>query len=223
MRDAVLGGVALGMQLLSSHPQIPFYTFVLVGVFALYGIVRAYLRSPTAPLNAAMRAALFPVVTILIGIGLSAPQLVTTFELIPLSRREQGLPLGYQEYGSLPPTEALTLIFPRLFLWPLDIWRSPPLYDVFHFYIGLIPLVCAALSLLRRRESMVRMCWLLVLVSVLLALGQYTPVYSWVAFLPVISFFRIPSRWLFVTARFSTGVLSGSWCFCSWRSSKNTS
>ena len=46
----------------------------------------------------------------------------------------------------MPPTSVLTFFFPRLFLLTTASWRGTGIYDEFHFYPGLIPLVCVALG-----------------------------------------------------------------------------
>jgi hypothetical protein len=51
-----------------------------------------------------------------------------------------------------------------------------------------------------RREPIVVFSWLLVIISVVLALGKFTPIYDLAMQIPGSSFFRVPSRWLFITA-----------------------
>jgi hypothetical protein len=204
-RDALWAGLTLALQLLTSHPQIPYYTLLLIGLFALYGVWREWQgesehKSEHQPRpSAVLRCMGYPVLTLIIGLGIAAPQLTTGFELLTVSRRSAGVALESQVYLSTPPTSVLTLIFPRLFMATND-WRNNNLYDSFHFYLGLVPLICVALTVRKMREPIVAFSWLLVVVSVALALGKFTPLYGWAMQIPGLSFFRVPSRWLFITA-----------------------
>ncbi|MBI1800896.1 MAG: YfhO family protein [Chloroflexi bacterium] len=237
-REATLGGLALALQIYSSHPQAVYFTVILLGSYALADALRGWRpfsprpslgEGPGAKLRAlsplpylgegpwAKLRALSPLPylgegpgvrlrafawLLLVGVGLSAPQWITTLEAIPLSVRAQGLAAGAQTHLSLPPDSLMALLFPRLFFKVADNWRTTGIYDEFHFYLGLIPLVCVALAALApaRGEWIVRFSFVVALGSLILALGHFTPVYGLLSPLALFSFVRAPGRWLFITA-----------------------
>ena len=199
-RDAMLAGLVLALQIYSSHPQVPYYTLILLGIFAIYGVLRGWQIDERKTWHAFIQSAGYLAITLFIGLGLSAPQWVTGLELLALSRRAQGLAMEAQLSYSMPPISLLALIFPRLFVSQVESFRSTGAFLEFHFYLGLIPLVCAALAMLRRHELIVRFAFVLALIAFILALGRFTPVYRIVSHLPLLSSFRVPSRWLFVAA-----------------------
>lgn len=201
-RDALLGGLLLALQIYSTHPQASYYTLVLLSALALYGAWRVRQSDTRRSWRVLARPFLYLAVIVFVGAGLSAPQITTGLELLSESRRAEGLAAEAQTYLSMPPNSFLTLIFPRLFLVPANSWRTTGIYDEFHFYLGLIPLVCVALALAaaRRGDALARFSFLIVLATVILALGRFTPMYALVTQIPGLSFFRGPGRWLFITA-----------------------
>ncbi|MBI5876065.1 MAG: YfhO family protein [Chloroflexi bacterium] len=202
-RTAILAGIVFALQITSAHPQMPYYTIILFGAFTAWGLYqrRQSERSRGVPLwRIAGESGALAALAGAIGIGLSAPQWLTGLELLSLSRRAQGLPEQAQQMLSLPPVNVLALIFPRLFLLPTATWRTTGIFDEFHFYLGLIPLVCLAAAALRRDRPVVLFAFLLAALSAVLALGHFTPVYAIASGLPLLSSFRIPARWLFITS-----------------------
>ena len=134
---------------------------------------------------------------------LALPQLVPTLELTGQSNRG----------GGLNPNQATAFS-----LNPLLIGRGLlPSYDALIFgeyvaYAGVIGLgVALAGALLPRRDplSRARWTWLgLALAGLLLALGEFNPLYWWLAGLPGFNLFRVPARWLALFA-LGTALLAG--------------
>ncbi|MGQ9888318.1 MAG: YfhO family protein, partial [Aggregatilineales bacterium] len=122
---------------------------------------------------------------------LALPQLVPTMEMTSLSNRG----------GGLNPNQATAFS-----LNPLLIGRGLlPSYDALIFgeyvaYIGVIGLGLALAGALIPRtdpRSRARWAWLaLALAGLLLALGEFNPLYWWLAGLPGFNLFRVPARWL---------------------------
>lgn len=146
---------------------------------------------------------------IMLGLGLSAIQLLPSLQLFKVSDRRNWDPMIKFSY-SLHPSHLITYIDPLAFgiskpgddagfsqigggFWELNltIWTIP-------FLLSLIPLFS-----LRRNTLILYLVWLIFLV---LSFGGYTPVYRLLA--KILSFpFRAPSRFLLL-ATFSAASLS---------------
>lgn len=110
-RFAAVGGLAIGMQALSSHPQMVLYS-VMAGLiwmafrtFSVDGRLRSKLGVAVSGL----------MVMILLGIAVGAVQLLPGYNFSRYSTRGEDLSLDQAESYSLPPEETFTMIFPHLF------------------------------------------------------------------------------------------------------------
>lgn len=156
----------------------------------------------------------------LLGVGLAAVQLVPTAELTRLSLRAQ---LTFDEFVAfgLPLRQLPMLAFPYLYggapdsfysaayfgAWPssADAWGATELIG----YVGLLPLVLAAVALVADPRRRVIWFWTgVAAVALLLALGEATPLPRLTYLLPVVNKFRAPARHLFAFA-FAVSVLAG--------------
>jgi hypothetical protein len=150
---------------------------------------------------------------VIVAILLSSIQLLPTFELLRLSVRSQGL--GNIALDSLPfhPRNLFTLFFPYIFGDPgLGTYpRFGGNWGMFWentAYIGLLPLLFAFVSLKNiKKRKFIKIFWLLLLISLLLVLGKYSPLF-WIYYLPVFNSFRVTSRFLLVFL-FYLSLLSG--------------
>ena len=218
---ALLAGSAIvALLLLAGHTQAAY--IVLAGA-AIYAFMRglAELSSGTGwqRLRGLRGLGVFGVM-VLVGLILSAGQLLPSIELAGLSVRSGGLPYREAASFSLKPT----LVF-KAFLPPLA-WDPP--FSEYVAYVGLAGLVLAAVgawATVRRRgplqpsrsqalrrpilSSAGGTALILALVGVFLALGAYNPVYYVLyRIVPGFALFRVPARWLLLYS-FGVSVLAG--------------
>ncbi len=182
--------LALALQFLAGHTQTVFITGVGLGLFGLMAAAEPATSSQTR-LRHVVRALLLLALAGLLIVPLVLPQLIPTLELTGISNRS----------GGLNPNEATSFSF-----HPLIIGRGLlPSYDSIIFgefvaYGGVIGLGLALVGLLVPRSSPLsrgRWWWgALMLVGLLLALGEFNPLYWQLAHLPGFSSFRVPARWL---------------------------
>ncbi|MAS37686.1 MAG: hypothetical protein CL610_27065 [Anaerolineaceae bacterium] len=201
LRYGLLLAMALALQFLTGHTQTVFISGVGLGG---YGLVMTLVRG-----NRPMLARRLVQAVLILGIAgalalpLILPQLIPTMELTSVSNRS----------GGLNPSEATAFS-----LHPLIIGRGLlPSYDgvVFGEYVaysGVIGLGLAIIGLLIPRHSRLsgaRWVWGgLALVSLLLALGEFNPLYWQLAHLPGFNYFRVPARWLALFA-LASGMMAG--------------
>lgn len=189
----VIAALAIANAVLGGHPQM--WTYGL-GLAAAYAVVIG--RSAPSGRSWFYAWGLFAFVT---GIGLAAVQLVPAMELIRQTERGD-FPFSQFVSFALPPREALQLLFPNLY-------GTVPgsAYGVVRFgassitetaaYTSWIPLGLAAIALRSSADRVVVRFWrALAVLTLLLALGDATPLARLVHHLPVYGGFRCPARGL---------------------------
>lgn len=110
-RFAAIGGVAVGMQALSSHPQMVLYSAMAALIWLAF---RAF-SGDTGFGRGLARAFTGLAASLLIGAAIGAVQLLPGYNFSRYSTRGEDLSLDQAESYSLPPEESLTMIFPHLF------------------------------------------------------------------------------------------------------------
>jgi hypothetical protein len=208
---ALLAGVLLALQILTAQPQIVFYTLVILLGYWLYRLI-ADLSSqdhPTSKIRYSLHSLLLLGAIILTGVLLAAPQLLPTFELQQLSVRSEERDFDFLTKTSLPPAMLLNLVLPGAFgNNVVGFAGGDPFQEVF-IYAGFSPLLLAFLSWRQRHKREALFFYLLLLGTLLLALGRYTPLYHYlIQYLPGFSLFRIPARWL-LGVNLAVAILAG--------------
>ncbi|NLO74454.1 MAG: YfhO family protein [candidate division WS1 bacterium] len=112
---ALAGAVAVGLHFLSGFAQMSIYLMLVIGLYGLGRVVRAFRRGRWSSAGWPLLAL---ATMVLLGAGLAAGQLLPTFELGGSSLRFN----TYEEqlcYG-LPPVGLLSGFFPHLFGHPIE-------------------------------------------------------------------------------------------------------
>ena len=138
-------------------------------------------------------------ITGLIAFGVSALQLLPTYELTRLSLRADITYAKATEFAA-SPSGLITLLVPHFFgdnpaaFWGLK-WNLTEVYG----YVGIMPLVLALLAMVvwKRRSGMALFFAVLALLALLLSLGEYTVLYGWLyKFVPGFDKVRSAGRFL---------------------------
>ncbi|MCY3946156.1 MAG: YfhO family protein [Anaerolineaceae bacterium] len=188
----LLLAAGLALQFLSGHTQT---TFISAAGLALTAVLQAATAATSDRLRRMARVLLQLLPALAMALLLTVPQLLPTLELSGQSQRS----------GGLSPDEVLAFSFN-----PLVAGRGLlPGYDGLLFgefvaYGGVIGLGLALLTtFLPRRAGLhrERTLWLvLALVGLLLALGEFNPLWVVLSRLPGFNLFRVPARWLLLFA-----------------------
>ena len=202
--------LVLGVQLLAGHFQIAAYTILTILLLTIAAIPLA----PTARGSVAWRSLAIPL-AVLGGLSLAAVQLLPAAELI-IQGDSRGRGVEFLESFSSPPWHLIIhQLAPGLLqghpLWEPICWipwqssRTESLG-----YVGLLPVGLGLTTLFwtGRRERLVRLWGILLLVSMALSLGGYLPGYRQLVSLPIIGWFAAPARWSVVAGLF-WGLLAG--------------
>jgi hypothetical protein len=204
----VTGVCAVACSFLAGHPQIFVYS---IGLSTAYALILGWL----APIGRRKYYRLYLAV-LLLGLALAAIQLIPTIELANLSKRSS---ITIEEFFtfSLPLYQTIQLIFPYLFGThhpsPYSLYKPPYLgeWNLTELvgYIGLLPLMLGAIGLLSNSNKSVKLFWLSVgLFTLLLTLGNATPLGQLMYYLPAYNKFRAPARH-FVEVALAVSVLAG--------------
>ena len=199
---------SLGMMLLAGHAQLSWYTLLLAGLWA------AWLAWQTSAaetgwqirLRALGNAWLKLAGAGLLALALSAVQLLPTAEYLLQSQRARAIDFETGLDYSFWPWHFLTLLAPGLFGSPAqgDYWGFANYWED-AIYIGLLPALLAVGVLLRRipgkapfgQRAIVGFFRLLLPLTILLALGENTPVFPWLyQHIPTFDMFNAPARWI---------------------------
>jgi Bacterial membrane protein YfhO len=194
VRNATLAGLCWGLLCLGGHPQV---ALMAAGLGSAYGLVRLWPRPATAPAltRYSGRIALF----LLIGAGVSAIYYLPMAELASQSvRPEGGLSRDQAVAYALPLPHLVTAISPFFFFdakiggyW--GAWNPAEMA----LYSGLATVTLAVSALwLRPREPLIRFLAGVAAVSLMLALGDATPLHGWIHWLPVFRSLRAPARYV---------------------------
>ncbi|MBZ0268236.1 YfhO family protein [bacterium] len=196
-------GFAAGMSLLAGHPQTTSYAFL---VAAFYFAVT--LRSAPCGAGAFFRST---AIALVLGTLLSAVLLLPAQELAGFSRRSS---LDFAEFQRFSGnfSDLVEIIVPdrsaHMVVWPPPTagtwWDLKPPYG----YAGVLPLLLAAVAVLRRGRERVTLCFLAVAVlSAVIATGNEATA-AFLYRIPVLQLFRAPVRHFFEFS-FAMSVLAG--------------
>lgn len=207
------------LQLLAGAPQIAFYSWILVGVFALATVVfehKAVCVSTRETISASAPFGIAPAGWIalvavaaaaILSAMLTAVQWMPTREFLSLSfERGRGASWEYVTDGSLQFDWLPTFLAPFLFGHPARetvYWGSSVGFWEFNGFVGIIPfsLAIAGLGALRSPDRQQRRLAWFALVSIILwasfAPGAHSPVFK-AAYhvIPGFKSFRVPARWV---------------------------
>ena len=202
----ILAGGSFGLQLLTGHPNIPVMTIIYVG---LYILLRSISKLPR----------LFIGILTTIGVALlvALPYLLYTLRLIPLSIRGQGVEFLDATNASFSLYDFITFIFPNFFFDKINnTWLFTNNWHFWGYwgqiettgYVGVITVFLTPFALLKITRKKATPFFILLVISLLLALGKNTPVYKLLLNIPIFDGLRAPGRFLFLTD-FSLAILAG--------------
>ena len=205
LRDALWLGLALGLGLLAGHAQTAFYGGVLLAAYLAFRCSRFTLHASRFTFHVSRSCSLV-IVSLFIGVGLAAIQLLPTAELLAQSQRAGGVDYDFAMTYSLWPWRLITFAAPDFFGNPGrgDYWGYATYWEDAG-YVGVLPLLLAIGAVFgkKRRNGATDQVWfwaISAIISLVLALGKNTPVFPFLfRHVPGFDLFQSPARWLAVT------------------------
>ncbi len=189
-----LGGIALGMQALASHPQMFLYSS---GAALIWISFRVFSQKGNLKKNAGLALSGFLLI-LLLSVAIGAVQLLPGYNFSRHSTRGVDLSLDKAASYSLPPEETLTMLFPHLFGYrhgfPDSMISGVPYY---YGRLGLrlsseftgIAVFLLALAAFLGSKKRYRWPFLAIMITgLLISWGGYTPIFE--ILYRIIPFFR---------------------------------
>nr|MBI3612126.1 YfhO family protein [Nitrospirota bacterium] len=206
LRNAVLLGGVIAVQVLAGQMQYIFYNLLAISAYLIFrGAVVVY---ETGKAGSLTRPFWLATLGVGIGLALGAVQLIPTLELVPQSQRvfrayHEMIPLGRSSWLSL-----LTAFSPKIFgSFPDRNWFGPGYPSTTMAYIGVVGFLLMVAAVLLRRDKHVFVLAGLGLMTWLVALG--TPfVYLLYTFVPGFSGLRQVGRAIYIYALVAS-ILAG--------------
>lgn len=199
----IKAGVLLAIQIYAGYQTVALFTLEIVGICAL--ILVLYKRSfrPIAALG----------ISIFIGIGLSALQLIPNFQFFSQSVRTYQFPYSWASYGSIIFGSLKQLAFP--FIWGDEVTfhGPPPNYGEQASFVGITSLVLCGFAIfvtifkmfgILKRDNREELWWVvamavIALFSIWIALGtnvQFDLFHLVWKYIPLYKNLRFPARQL---------------------------
>jgi uncharacterized membrane protein YfhO len=201
-------GVILGIQLMTGHIQVTYISLIALGVYLIY---KLFFIIKEKDYQNILKPIVIMVVLLLVGVLLSAVKLFPMYEYSIYSTRTEGLNYHDATSYSLTP-KLLSLLF--LNPWAGPSWATTEMQNFgfweYSSYIGVLTLflVVIGISFSGRNKNIIFFS-LLLAVSIVLALGEYTAFY-WILYklIPGFDAFRAPARFIMLFG-FAVAVLAG--------------
>jgi hypothetical protein len=165
---ALLGALAVAMQVLAGHPQYFFYTATTAG---LYGVLNLIFRARRRWVSVGGLAAMF-----VAAAALAAVQLLTTLSDSSETLRSGGMELDKAAQYSFPPENFACFLAPALFggAGQMAYWGRWFLWEIQPF-LGIAGLFLAAYGALSAPRDRRRFSVGMVIVALVLTVGAYIP------------------------------------------------
>jgi hypothetical protein len=193
LSGAAPAAITWGLCALCGHPQMTFHVTLALALGVVW-IARQEARSPGGRRRAFGRAGGFLAAILVLGLGLSAIQVLPTAALARADGYRRPTGLQYATSYSLLPRHLIGLILPNWQGTPADgSYQGEPYYWEYVAYLGILPLIVALVGCGTRRG---RPFIALAAAALLLALARGNPLYAALQWAPGFSWFRAPARYL---------------------------
>jgi hypothetical protein len=228
-RFLLLVGLVLGIQFLAGHPQVMLMTFLALGGYTFVrflspineqrgkldrtAIFKERGRRFSQKWRRIVKRLIWIVLALFligaIGVSIAAAQMLPLSELVSHSIRPGGaLDRETAASYSLPAHNLLTFVFPFYFYDSSGSYWGEWNFAELALYVGIIPLVFAMVSLFLSPSKYVPPFFLMSIFGLLLALGDATPLFKILHWIPVYKGLRCPARFVLIVD-FSLAMLAG--------------
>lgn len=193
-----LGVSVLGATMaLSGQPQVVSYSFILATLVALC-LLLPYVLTPRRHTRHLLRLLGLTSVSAVLAFCIASFAILPLFEFLPLTDRAGTLPEAELFEFSYPPYHAITLLFPYFF-GNYERYTGPKGFHELAAFTGIIPLLLAGVGILwgRRTRSLRAAAFILMVIAAVLALGRYSPLYTWLVQQKIVTALAVPGRFVF--------------------------
>ncbi len=204
----------LGLQILCGHPQIIYYTLLVIGLVVVARWIAALAARPRTAVP--WRETSGVVIAVVLAFAVSAVLLLPVYNYAGLSIRgvaEAGGGAGYDfaTGWSLSPQELATLVMPSAAGFGQATYQGLMPFTDYPNYLGLLTVLLAAAGLTLRERWLSRTLLALAVLALLISFGRFFPLLYQPCFelLPYFNKFRVPSMILILTG-FAVALLAAA-------------
>ena len=204
----ILGAIPITLMVFAGHSQFTFYNLLFSSGYFFLRLILIYKENRN--LSSVLKLILIFLLSIIIGLGLSAIQLIPSLEFSSISERSSGISFDFASAFSLHPYQLLSFIFPYFFGSPFNstFWGKGNFWETCG-YIGLAPLIFATIAVFYNKNRYIFIFLFSSIFALILSFGNYTPLYRVIfSNFPIFDLFRAPARFLYIYA-FSLSILAG--------------
>jgi hypothetical protein len=204
-----IGALAVGLIMLSPHPQMAQYALLAAGLFTLFLV---FGEGTVQTAGARAIALALAAGTVVLGVGVSAIQYMPFYAYIPYSPRDASVlhDFAWSAAYAIPWSHVPEFVIPRFTGESFNgSYWGPNGLKLHSEYLGLLVVALAAVGAAdRSRRRMILWLGAIGLVFLLIALGSATPFFRlWWELVPFSKSMRAPGMALFIVA-FVTAVLA---------------
>ena len=204
----ILATISLALMILGSHLQYVFYIYFFIFIYFIFRFYSLIMEKKQ--ISSCIKPGFIFLAIMIFSILLSAMQFIPNLELAEYHIRSSSkLSYDYASTTSMPLQHLITLFIPNFFGSYLNgtYWGAYSYWSL-AVYFGILPFILVMASFFKRSMYSAFFSFMAVL-SLLIALGKYTPVhYIFFKLIPGFNLFRVPSRILFFFV-FSLSILAG--------------
>lgn len=191
-RYSIYAGIAIAFQVYAGHPATLLQSSMLISLYVILHFFHTGISRGTGFL-------LKSLISAVIGIALSLPQLIATFELTRLAFRAE---LRYEIFSQLPfpPHMLPAMLFPFFFGIGEGYWGPPSDVRQIEGFIGILPVLLAGIVIFKewRSNIHVRLWGIIAVIAFALSLGEnLSPLHKLMYHVPLYNLFRAPVRHLY--------------------------
>lgn len=199
--------IAIGLAVLSPHPQLLQYLLLCTGAFSLYLALATHEEVGKLPTAVAIRRLAFAAGGVVLGLMIGAIQFAPAFAYKPWSPRAAGHTWEEATSFSFPIEETLNAYLPQFSGILERYWGQNGIH--FHSdYFGVVVLLLMGAAFGMSAHKSFKRFWVGAgVVALIWAYGGHTPLYHLIILVPYTKYLRAPSMMIYVTA-FAVAVLA---------------
>jgi len=196
-------------QLRENHPQITYYTLIMIGIYWIFQLVFSIKKRE---IKKQIIFSFMLLGVILISLLAIAHPYLSTLEYSEFTIRggAEGVGKSYATSWSFHPAEMITFIIPNFFggISP-NYWGWMPFTQT-SMYFGVIILALAVIAIIFNRSQFVKILMTVSIVSLLISFGKHFSALSnlLLNYLPFFNKFRVPAM-ILILLQFSAVILAG--------------
>ncbi len=207
----VFAGIAFCMQVLAGNPQIAYYTIIFLVLYLAFRLYAVNKKEKSGYGKIVLKLVVAVSVIVVIGIGLSAVQILPGYELKGLSMRSE---MSYNEatLWAYEPPDLMLFLSPYHYGDPAKrtYERGNTIFWENCIYVGLLPLLLSLYAVIVgfKKNGYIRFFLLSGIFFLLVVMPKTTPLFRilWHV-IPGFSLFRFPHRFL-LFVEFSLAILA---------------